>query len=124
MKKINTYLNEKLIIDKNIQKENDIDKDFKQLMELLKKDGADEEITDDLLALADFDDEYEHLYYSYKENLFSTFLRTIVNFDWICLRENGKIDIQNSNHKDIAKIISKYTDPEVGKKVYKSFPWH
>ena len=94
-------------------------------MNLLKKDDADEEITDDLLCLAEFDDDnYEELHYKYSESKFSTFLRTIVNYDWICLRENGTIDIQNSNHKDIAKIISKYTEPEVGKKVYKTFPWH
>lgn len=122
MKRIDSYINEKLVIDKDVESINStVDKDFKQLMNLLKKDDADEEITDDLLALADFDDGYEHLYYTYKEDLFRTFLRTIVNYDWICLRENGKIDIQNSNHKEIAKIISKYVDDEMGKRVYNSF---
>ena len=122
MKRIDSYINEKLVIDKDVESINStVDKDFNQVMNLLKKDAADEEITDDLLALADFDDGYEHLYYTYKEDLFRTFLRTIVNYDWICLRENGKIDIQNSNHKEIAKIISKYVDDEMGKRVYNSF---
>lgn len=122
MKRIDSYINEKLVIDKDVESINStVDKDFKQLMKLLRKDDADEEIIDDLLALADFDYEYKHLYYTYKEDLFRTFLRTIVNYDWICLRETGKIDVENSNHKEIAKIISKYVNDEMGKRVYNSF---
>lgn len=120
MKRIDSYINEKLIIDKDVESINStVDKDFKRLMKLLEEEGADDEITSDLLDLADI--EAGKIVYRFHENKFRGFLRTIVNFDWICLRETGKIDVANSNHKEIAKIISKYVNDEMGKRVYNSF---
>lgn len=48
-------------------------------------------------------------------------LRDVVNYDLIALCADGIIDVENSNHKDIAKIMKKYNKPEIGKKVWASF---
>lgn len=129
MKKINNYLIEKLHLDKNLNLDDDIHdrndeitKDFRKLYKLISDEfGNYHEALDSLSAMSDFNDDYTEFYYEFDPNKWAIFLRDIVNYDWIALCADGIIDIENSNHKDIAKIMKKYNEPEIGKKVWLSF---
>lgn len=129
MKTINIYITEKLKINKdsNLQSlaNNQITKDFEKLFKIISRElGKDSELLGDIVSMMEFaDNDYEIAYYEYNDNAFYYLLRDIVNYDLICLKDNGEIDINNSNHKDIAEILDKYNTPEMGKKVRKSFNW-
>lgn len=125
MKKINNYIVEKLHLDKrtNIYADDQITKDFKKLAKMLRKDGADEDLYDSFIDMMEFyDDDYNDYYYKWDEHKFYTFFRSIVNYDWISLY-GGKVNIANSNHKEIAKMLKKYATPEIIKKTMDSFGW-
>ena len=126
MKKLNNYIVEKLHLDKttNIHQDDQITKDFKKLAKMLRQDGADEDLYDSLIDMMEFydDDDYSDYYYKWDEHKFYTFFRSIVNYDWISLY-GGKVNVANSNHKEIAKILKKYATPEIIKKTRDSFGW-
>lgn len=118
-------ISEKLHIDKhiNIHQDDQITKDFKKLGKLLRTEGADEEVYNSFLEMMEFyDDEYEDYYYKWDERKFYTFFREIVNYDWISLY-GGKVNVAESNHKEIAKILKKYATKEIIKKTMASFGW-
>ena len=71
--------------------------------------------------MSDFNEDYTEFYYEYDENKWAIFLRDIVNYDLISLGKNGGININDSNHKDIAKLIKKWNRLPIGKIVYDSF---
>ena len=129
MKKLNTYIFEKLKIDKNLNlddeihdRDDKITKDFRKLYKLITKEfGYNHEVLDSLSTMSDFNDDYTEFYYEFDPNKWAIFLRDVVNYDWIALAADGIIDIENSNHKDIAEIMKKYNEPEIGKKVWQSF---
>ena len=123
MKQLNLYISEKLKIDKETSVQDDqITKDFKQLMKQLKEEDAYEEVTDELYSMMEFDDDdYDRYYYKFDDEKWFYFLRSIVNYDMIVLDQDGTININKSNHKEIAKMIDKYNKPEIGKKVWASF---
>ena len=71
--------------------------------------------------MSDFNDDYTEFYYEFDPNKWAIFLRDVVNYDWVALAADGIIEVEQSNHKDIAKIMKKYNEPEIGKKVWQSF---
>ena len=122
---LNEYIIEKLHLNKNIKihQDDQITKDFKKIAKLLKDEGADEELYDSFIDMMEFyDDEYSDYYYKFDEGKFYTFFREIVNYDWISLY-GGKVNVAESNHKEIAKILKKYATPEIIKKTRDSFGW-
>ena len=133
MKQINTYINEKLVLNKDNVKDYSDDngikdrddaltRDFKKLYRLISDEcGNNHETLESLLAMSNFNDDYTEFYYKWDKYAWSVFLRDIVNYDIITLKEDGTIDIKNSNHKEIAKLVDKYNVPEIGKRIYMSF---
>ena len=129
MKKINLYIIEKLHLDKNLKLDDEIHdrddvitKDFRKLYKLIVDEfGANHEVLDSLCSMSDFNSDYTEFYYEFNPNKWAIFLRDVVNYDWICLTKDGIIDIKQSNHPDIAKLMDKYNDPIIGKKVWASF---
>ena len=125
MKKLNNYIIEKLHLDKttNIHQDDQITKDFKKLAKMLRQDGADEDLYDSFIEMMEFyDDDYNDYYYKWDEHKFYTFFRSIVNYDWISLY-GGKVNVAQSNHKEIAKILKKYATKDIIKKTMDSFGW-
>ena len=125
---ISKYIFEKLHIDKDIKldteihdRNDEITKDLRKLYKLIQDEVGNSDILDSLCTMADFNDDYTEFYYEFDPNKWAIFLRDVVNYDLISLNLNGKIDIKNSNHKNIAKLISKYTPAEIGKRVWLSF---
>ena len=54
------------------------------------------------------DDDFQTIW-DYDKNSMQSLLYNIVNYDLITLRD-GAIDVENSNHPDIAEIMQKYCD--------------
>ena len=114
MKQLNHYIIEKTLISKNTKLDNEdeigdihdrddeITRDFRELYKLFK----DEIGGDDICG------------YEYNPNKFANVLYCVVNYDLISLRKNGEIDVKNSNHPNIAKIMKKYSTKDMGKRVY------
>ena len=137
MKSIKTYITEKFKISKTTiskrkrdgWKTDEVTLDFCEVKDILKEiEGKGSENALILLGLAKWEDEdidivESELYFEFNENLFYGFFRSIVNYDYICISESGKVDIENSNHKDLAEILSKYISTETGKKIRESFGW-
>ena len=121
MQTIESYVSEKLHLKKGVERYNDdFTKDMQKLWELLKGEMGGREHHEIMADLGEFDDEYEHLTYVYKENVFGRLLYSIVNYDLISLYPGNKVNIQKSNHPDIAKIMKKYATPEMIQKTYKA----
>ena len=126
------YIVEKFKISKDINtsstdtsikdKDDEITKDFRKLYKMISKEfGSEFCALDSLVSMSDFNDTYDEFYYSFNDEKWTIFLRDIVNYDIISLNPNGSININNSNHKDIAKMIKKWNKLPIGKKVYDSF---
>jgi len=127
MNSLSQYIIEKFKISKDIDINGDgyihdeITNDFRKLYKIISKEfGKDHPVLDSLVAMSDFDED-DNFYYKFSDNGWFSFLRDVVNYDWICLGRNGAIDVNNSNHKDIAKIIKKWNKLDIGKKVWESF---
>jgi len=134
MNNLSQYIVEKLKINKDtvlspddleydiIDRDDEITNDFRKLYKMIVKEfGENAEPLDSLITMSEFNDDYSEFYYEWNPNKWARFLRDVVNYDWISLKKNGSIDIKNSNHKDIAAIISKWNTLDIGKKVYDSF---
>ena len=114
------------ISDKNLgdfhYRGDDITRDFRKIYSLIKDEfGTSNDALDYLNDMGDFTDDCDEFYYSFNDNKWYAFLRSVVNYDWIALCADGIIDVKNSNHPDIAEAIKKYNKPEIGKKVWASF---
>ena len=127
MNNLSQYILEKFKISKDIDINSDgyihdnITDDFRKLYKIISKEfGKDHPALDSLVAMSDFDED-DNFYYKFSDNGWFSFLRDVVNYDWISLGRNGAIDVNNSNHKDIAKIIKKWNRLDIGKKVWESF---
>jgi len=126
---LNNYIIEKLKINKNLKindeihdRDDNITKDFRKLYKLIVDEfGSSAEPIDSLVSMSDFNDDYTEFYYEFDPNKWAIFLRDVVNYDWISLGKSGQIDVENSNHKDIARIMKKYNRIDIGKQVYQSF---
>lgn len=138
MKSINTYIIEKFKISKKTISSNknregwqndEVTNDFCDIKDILKEiEGRYSDTYVLLLGLSKWKDEDENiieseLYFEFDEKLFYDFFREIVNRDYICINESGEVDVENSNHKDIASILKKYISKNTGKKIRESFSW-
>ena len=134
MKLINNYITEKLKLngdielssdelkDEIVDRDDEITKDFRKLYKMIYSVvGSNNPILDSLCSMSDFNEDYTEFYYEFNENKWAIFLRDIVNYDLISLEKNGGININDSNHKDIAKLIKKWNRLPIGKIVYDSF---
>lgn len=92
---------------------------MKKLFKLFKgemgQDGHHEYIVD----MMEFDDNYDGEKYVFNENVFRRLLYSVVNYDLISLY-GKKINVSNSNHPDIARIMKKYATKEMIESVYNS----
>ena len=132
MKKINLYIIEKLHLDKDTQvthnhgfSDDQVTNDFKKIYKIISNiDGKNSELLDYVVAMAEWesDDDDADMYYKFDEHKFYTLFREIVNYDFVSLY-GGKLNIKESNHKDLAKILKKYATPDIIKKTMKSFGW-
>ena len=133
MKELNNYIIEKLRINKNIQikksdgyRDDEVTNDFRKMIHIIKNiHGKDSEIINYIVDMMEWEDEDNvdsDVYYKFDEDKFYLVLREIVNYDLISLY-GGKVNISESNNKDLAKIIKKYATPELIKRVQKSFGW-
>jgi hypothetical protein len=66
------------------------------------------------------DDEAYTIIYTYSDSGMLNLLYNLVNYDLVCITPN-KLDIKNSNHPEVAKIISKYVKPDMITRVYDEF---
>lgn len=138
MKNLITYITEKYKLNKKTISSNkkrdgwqndEVTNDFCDIKDILKEiEGQHSETSIFLLGLAKWKDEDENiieseLYFEFDEKVFYTFFREIVNRDYICINESGEVDVENSNHKDIANILKKYISKDTGKKIRASFGW-
>lgn len=134
MKLINNYILEKLKLNNDIElssddlkdeivdRDDEITKDFRKLYKMIYSVvGNDNPILDSLCSMSDFNEDFTEFYYEFDENKWAIFLRDIVNYDLISLGKNGAINVNDSNHKDIAKLVKKWNKLPIGKKVYDSF---
>ena len=134
MKLINNYIIEKLKLNNDIELSSDdlkdeivdrddkITKDFRKLYKMIYSVvGNDNPILDSLCSMSDFNKDFTEFYYEFDENKWAIFLRDVVNYDLISLGKNGGVDVNGSNHKDIAKMIKKWNRLPIGKRVYDSF---
>lgn len=53
----------------------------------------------------------------FSENRMFYLAYDICNYDLICLNDDGTVDIENSNHPDIAQLIAPYLSKESGMKI-------
>ena len=130
MKQLNYYIIEKTLINKNTKLDNEdeigdihdrddeITRDFRELYKLFKDEIGGDDICGYLSTMSDFNDDYTEFYYEYNPNKFANVLYCVVNYDLISLRKNGEIDVKNSNHPNIAKIMKKYSTKDIGKRIY------
>lgn len=134
MKLINNYILEKLKLNNDIElssddlkdeivdRDDNITKDFRKLYKMIYSVvGNDNPILDSLCSMSDFNEDFTEFYYEFDENKWAIFLRDIVNYDLISLGKNGAINVNDSNHKDIAKLVKKWNRLPIGKRVYDSF---
>ena len=134
MKLINNYIIEKLKLNNDIElssddlkdeivdRDDEITKDFRKLYKMIYSVvGNDNPILDSLCSMSDFNQDFTEFYYEFDENKWAIFLRDVVNYDLISLGKNGAINVNDSNHKDIAKLIKKWNRLPIGKRVYDSF---
>lgn len=134
MKLINNYIIEKLKLNNDIElssddlkdeivdRDDEITKDFRKLYKMIYSVvGNDNPILDSLCSMSDFNQDFTEFYYEFDENKWAIFLRDVVNYDLISLGKNGAINVNGSNHKDIAKLIKKWNRLPIGKRVYDSF---
>lgn len=134
MKLINNYIIEKLKLNNDIElssddlkdeivdRDDEITKDFRKLYKMIYSVvGNDNPILDSLCSMSDFNQDFTEFYYEFDENKWAIFLRDIVNYDLISLGKNGAINVNDSNHKDIAKLVKKWNRLPIGKRVYDSF---
>lgn len=134
MKLINNYIIEKLKLNNDIElssddlkdeivdRDDEITKDFRKLYKMIYSVvGNDNPILDSLCSMSDFNEDFTEFYYEFDENKWAIFLRDIVNYDLISLGKNGAINVNDSNHKDIAKLVKKWNRLPIGKRVYDSF---
>lgn len=123
MKLIDTYIIEKLHLKQGIDRgETNFSKDMKKLFKLLKGQMGQEEhyeIMCDMMKFTSEDEYDDYGKYVFDEKIFQRLLYSIVNYDLISLY-NRNIDINNSNHPDIARILKKYATKEMINKVYDS----
>ena len=134
MKLINNYIIEKLKLNNDIElssddlkdeivdRDDEITKDFRKLYKMIYSVvGNDNPILDSLCSMSDFNQDFTEFYYEFDENKWAIFLRDVVNYDLVSLGKNGAINVNDSNHKDIAKLIKKWNRLPIGKRVYDSF---
>lgn len=134
MKLINNYIIEKLKLNNDIElssddlkdeivdRDDEITKDFRKLYKMIYSVvGNDNPILDSLCSMSDFNQDFTEFYYEFDENKWAIFLRDVVNYDLISLGKNGAINVNDSNHKDIAKLVKKWNRLPIGKRVYDSF---
>lgn len=134
MKLINNYIIEKLKLNNDIElssdnlkdeivdRDDEITKDFRKLYKMIYSVvGNDNPILDSLCSMSDFNQDFTEFYYEFDDNKWAIFLRDVVNYDLISLGKNGAINVNDSNHKDIAKMIKKWNRLPIGKRVYDSF---
>ena len=74
-------------------------------------DDANDIITDELIEFA----------YRFNEKGMFYLLRDLMNWDFLWVTEDGRIDIENANEPEIAKLISPYVQPELALKVRATF---
>lgn len=120
MKTINTYILEKLHLKQGMQ---NIDvkftSDMKKLLKLVKDNMGSNDHIEIIYDMCLTDEDYNIIGYEFNESKFRSLLYSIVNYDLISLY-GKKIDIKNSNHPDIARIMKRYATKEMVENVYNS----
>lgn len=100
--------------------------DMYKLNDLLKNEVEGEMLSERLFMLMgdilfDKNDEDNIIYiYKYSKVGMVNILYDLVNYDIIAITPN-EIDITNSNNTEIAKIISKYVEPDMISRIYDEF---
>ena len=61
--------------------------------------------------------------YKYNEDGMYYVTRQIANYDLISFEEDGRIDVKNSNHPDIAQKLEPFVTPQMGQQILASFGW-
>jgi hypothetical protein len=116
---------------KNILKEtqeNEFSNDCEQLWLAFKDVTGGEDLKEYMFnAMGDLvfgeGDDFKTVW-TYNERSMMNLLRGIVNYDLIDIfSEPGTINIENSNHPDIAEIMQKYCTPEMIKRVEETFDY-
>lgn len=105
---------------------NDFAADCEQLWRLFKDVTGGDELNEYMFAsMGDLvfgeGDDFSTVW-EYNERSMTNLLRGVVNYDLIDIfSEPGTINVENSNHPDIAQILQKYCTPEMIKKVEATF---
>lgn len=62
-------------------------------------------------------DKKVELAWKYNEDGMFTLLRTLMNWDFFWVKDDGKIDVKNANDPKVAKIMSTLVSPQMALKV-------
>ena len=74
-------------------------------------------------SMVDWFYDYHDDSFKYNQKGFYFFARAVANYDLICVKQNGRVDVKGSNHPDIARRIAPFLTPEDGVRIYNSFGW-
>ena len=97
---------------------NDFSSDCEKLWRLFKDVVGGDELNEYMFAsmgdlVVDKGDDFSTVW-KYNERSMANLLRGVVNYDLIDIfSKPGTINIENSNHPDIAEILQKYCTPEM-----------
>ena len=114
-------------VEKILKEEQDIEfsNDCQMLYNLLDDVCGGDEIRETMIQMSDidFDDDGNIIEnWIYDKRIMLYLLRDIVNYDLIDIfSTQGEINVENSNHPDIAQILQKYYSPDEIERVRNSF---
>jgi hypothetical protein len=112
----------------NVTSNNDFEATAKQLLEAFKDVVGGQELKEilfnyfsDIIFFDDNDEEYKWEWKYNKKGMLNL-LYNIVNYDLIDIFSNpGTINVENSNHPEIAKLLIPYCTPEMIKRIENIF---
>ena len=100
-----------------------VDKKFSlamhKLFSLMKDEIGEDSIKDDITSYfwLDWNGETKIVPCRFDDKGMFFLAYDLCNYDLICLNDNGKVNVNYSNHPDIAKIIAPYLSQENGMRI-------